>query len=182
MKKTLCLNRRVFVKNTLQLCAGIAFSHPLLAFADQSSSRPLSFYHTHTGKRFKLNFNDIATDSAGLREVNSFLRDFRTGEVHVIDPDLFRILFSIQELSDHQGDIQIISGYRSPKTNKQLQTKGRGVAKKSLHMKGKALDVRFTGVKTSELRDLAISLKRGGVGYYPKSDFIHIDTGRVRSW
>ena len=92
------------------------------------------------------------------------------------------ILYGIQHKSGNTGVIEIISGYRSPKTNSRLRSKSNGVAKKSLHMKGKALDIRLTDLRTKDLCDVAISLRQGGVGYYAKSDFIHIDTGRVRTW
>jgi len=182
MKKNFILNRRAFVKTSFQLCAGFALSSPLLALAAKSSYRPLSFYHTHTGERLTLDVADISYGSPALDELNVFLRDFRTGDIHSIDTKLFNILCNIQQCSGHYGDIQIISGYRSPKTNSQLRSKSNGVAKKSLHMKGKALDIRLTGMNTKNLQKIAISLQHGGVGYYPKSDFVHIDTGKVRFW
>ena len=182
MKKDFVLNRRTFVKTSLQLCAGFALSSPVLALAAKSSYRPLSFYHTHTGERLMLDIADINNGSTVLEDLNTFLRDFRTGEIHSIDTQLLNTLCNIQQCGGHDGDIQIISGYRSPKTNSQLRSKSNGVAKKSLHMQGKALDIRLTGMNTKNLQKIAISLQHGGVGYYPKSDFVHIDTGRVRFW
>lgn len=114
--------------------------------------------------------------------MNHFLRDFRTGEVHTIDPALLDVLFDLRTLADRDDVFQIISGYRSPTTNSQLRRKSGGVAKRSLHMDGKAVDIRLTGFPTRKLRDLALSLQCGGVGYYASSDFLHLDTGRVRFW
>ncbi len=117
-----------------------------------------------------------------LGQVQKFLRDHRTGEQHAIDPDLIDILAEIQYACDRQGVFEILSGYRSPKTNAMLQKRSGGVASKSYHMTGQAIDIRFPGLSTRELRNVARSLKRGGVGYYPKSSFVHIDTGPVRTW
>jgi uncharacterized protein YcbK (DUF882 family) len=182
MQRDYSLNRRKFVKTSLQLCVGFALSSPLSVLCGSVAHRPLSFYHTHTGERFALEFGDIGSGTSTLPELNTFLRDFRTGEEYAIDPDLFKTLFAIQQMSDHRGDIEIISGYRSPKTNNKLRSKSNGVAKKSLHMKGMALDIRFSALDSKSLRNIAVSVKNGGVGYYSKSNFVHIDTGRVRFW
>ncbi|MDW7773550.1 MAG: DUF882 domain-containing protein [Desulfobulbaceae bacterium] len=144
--------------------------------------QPLTFYHTHTGEQLKLKYSLDGWKSSTLNKLNYFLRDFRTGDVHPIDPLLLDILYGIRAKTGSRGIIEIISGYRSPKTNKMLQAKSGGVAGKSLHLKGQALDVRMTDLKTGKLRDVAVSLARGGVGYYAKSDFVHIDTGRFRTW
>jgi len=102
--------------------------------------------------------------------------------VHTIDFRLMEILAKIQRKTGSKGVYEVISGYRSPKTNKSLRSHSTGVAQKSLHLKGKAIDVRLTDLPTADLRDVAISLNAGGVGYYAESDFVHIDTGKVRSW
>jgi len=115
-------------------------------------------------------------------ELNRYLRDFRTNEIHPIDANLFDILYAVKNACNSNGTFEVISGYRSPQTNQYLHEKGRGVATRSLHMDGKAIDVRLTDVQTSYLKKAAASLKRGGVGFYAKSDFVHIDTGRVRYW
>ncbi|HLE65999.1 MAG TPA: DUF882 domain-containing protein, partial [Burkholderiales bacterium] len=108
-------------------------------------------------------------------------RDFRTGETHPIDPRLLDTLNVLCALCGG-GVFEVISGYRSPKTNAMLRGAGGGVAEHSLHVEGRAIDLRLTGFRTARLRDAAIALGRGGVGYYPKSDFVHLDTGRVRNW
>jgi uncharacterized protein YcbK (DUF882 family) len=110
------------------------------------------------------------------------LRDHRSGESHPIDPALFDQLHALQSLMGVSSAFRVISGYRSPHTNAMLRSRSSGVAKASLHLEGRAIDVRLPGVALAELRDAALSLRAGGVGYYPDSDFVHVDTGRVRSW
>ncbi|WP_332460900.1 YcbK family protein [Thauera sinica] len=120
--------------------------------------------------------------SPALQRIDRLLRDFRTGEVQAMDPQLFDILHALR-ITLGGGTFEIISAYRSPATNDMLRkTGGGGVAKRSLHMDGRAIDVRLPGVPTTSLRDAAIGLGLGGVGYYPESDFVHIDTGAVRAW
>ncbi|MGI9344402.1 MAG: YcbK family protein [Gammaproteobacteria bacterium] len=148
-----------------------------------SSSRRLAFYHTHTGESLDVVYRegaDYLPDALG--NINRFLRDFRTGEAYPIDPELLDQLHDIQNLIGRAGQYEIISGYRSPKTNNMLRGKSNSVAKRSLHMQGRALDIRITDVPTADLRAAALELQSGGVGYYPKSKFIHVDTGRVRRW
>lgn len=150
-----------------------------------SDERELSFYHTHTGNRLNVVYwqDGDYVDSA-LEDINVFLSDFRTGERVEMDPALLDVIYDVRESLGSTGTYQIISAYRSPKTNEMLRGRGAssGVARKSQHVLGKAIDVRLEGVRTSDLRDAAIRLQRGGVGYYEKSDFVHMDTGRVRRW
>lgn len=177
------LTRRCFVKNSIQLAAGIVLASPLETFAKLAKQQqPMSFYHTHTGERLTINYSNAGCSPIALNKLNRFLRDFRTDTVHPIDPALLDILYRVQQKSDSRGVIEIISGFRSPETNKQLRLKSKGVARKSFHMKGQALDIRLRHLDTKDLRDVAISLRKGGVGYYAKSDFVHIDTGRFRTW
>lgn len=175
------LTRRCFVKYSLQLAAGIILAGPLESAAALAKV-PMSFYHTHTGERLLINYACDGCSPSTLKGLNSFLRDFRTGEIHPVDPALLDMLYGIQQESGSRGVIEIISGFRSPATNSRLRTNSGGVAQKSLHMQGRALDIRLTDLKTTDLRDAAVSLERGGVGYYAKSDFVHIDTGRFRTW
>ena len=115
--------------------------------------------------------------------INRFLGDFRTGEIHTIDPALMDSLYDIQAAAGNENGIfEVISGFRSLSTNTKLSGRSSGVAKRSLHMSGRAIDVRLAGTDTGKLRDLSIALQRGGTGYYPQSDFIHVDTGRFRCW
>ena len=147
------------------------------------SARELAFYHTHTGKNLSIIYHDGQSHlNSALHEINQFLSDFRTGEVYPIDPRLLDALYLLQQKSGVENNFEVISGYRSPKTNAKLRHKSNGVAKRSLHMQGKAIDIRLKGFNTKSLRDTAIAMKVGGVGYYRSSDFIHIDTGRVRYW
>lgn len=150
-----------------------------------TEQRELSFYHTHTGKRLDVVYwqDGDYLDSA-LNDINALLSDFRTGDEAQIDPELLDLIYDVRAALGSDGTYQIISAYRSPKTNEMLRSRGAssGVAKKSQHLLGKAIDVRLEGVPTAELRDAAMRLQRGGVGYYEASDFVHMDTGRVRRW
>ncbi len=145
--------------------------------------RSLSFYHTHTKKTLDVTYSvgGEYVESA-LAEVNDFLADFRTGDAFVIDPELLDLIYDVRASLGSNGTFEVISAYRSPATNEKLRSKSSGVAKKSQHLLGKAIDVRLRNVASSDLRDAAIKIKRGGVGYYAKSDFVHMDTGRVRRW
>jgi uncharacterized protein YcbK (DUF882 family) len=147
------------------------------------AERSLSFYHTHTQKTLDVTYSvgGEYVESA-LAEVNDFLADFRTGDVTVIDPGLLDLIYDVRASLNSTGTFEVISAYRSPETNEMLRNLGRGVAKKSQHLLGKAIDVRLRNIDSIDLRDAAIKIKRGGVGYYEKSDFVHIDTGRVRRW
>ena len=150
-----------------------------------SDERQLSFYHTHTGKRLEIVYSrDGVHVPSALAEINRFLFDFRTGDSAQMDPELLDLIYDVREALGSGGTYQVISAYRSPKTNEMLRGRSQtsGVAKKSQHLLGKAIDVRLEGVKTSVLRDTALAMNRGGVGYYEASDFVHMDTGRPRSW
>lgn len=156
---------------------------PLPGFARVRDMRRLRFDHTHTGERLDVVYAERGRYlSDALAEINYFLRDFRTGDVHAIDPDLLDILHTVQTYTDSQGRFEVLSGYRSSATNELLRQTSNGVAEHSLHLTGQAIDIRLAGVPTRTLRRAAISVGHGGVGYYPESDFVHIDTGRVRTW
>jgi uncharacterized protein YcbK (DUF882 family) len=145
--------------------------------------RQLSFYHTHTAEELRVTYYANGQyDAEALAELNHFLRDFRTGDAIEFDPAVFDILFDIQQDTGSIGVYHVISAYRSPATNEMLRSKSGGVAKNSQHLLGKAIDIRLTDLDTADLRDIARSLKRGGVGHYGESDFVHVDTGRVRQW
>jgi uncharacterized protein YcbK (DUF882 family) len=177
------VSRRTLLRRLLGGLSGIVLLQPWRQAARAAQERRLRFLHTHTGERLSIvYFGDGEYRPAALEEVDRFLRDFRTGDVHRIDPKLLDLLHAIQDATASQGTYEVISAYRSPTTNDMLRRRGRGVAKKSLHMQGAAIDVRLTDLETARLRDAALGLKRGGVGYYPKSDFVHVDTGRVRRW
>jgi uncharacterized protein YcbK (DUF882 family) len=153
------------------------------AFGNISDARTLRFFHTHTGDEIEVTYySNGAYQAKALDRLNRFLSDWRNGQGRVMDPELVDILWEIQQAIGTQGTYEVISAYRSPETNAMLRSKSSGVAKKSQHLHGKAIDVRLRGVDTRVLRDTALKLKRGGVGYYAKSNFVHVDTGRVRSW
>ena len=149
-----------------------------------AQERDVQMAHLHTAERIGLIFAVGTTyvDPA-LTRLNYFLRDHYSQDVGVMDPKLYDLLHQIRRDLGVRGSYEVISGYRSPRTNEKLRTtRAGGVAQRSLHMDGKAIDVRLPGVPLSELRDVAIAQQAGGVGYYPKSQFIHIDTGRIRYW
>ncbi len=176
------INRRLFLLTSAQLALGVMVSKPLNAFIGPASTTQLSFYHTHTRETLSVPYTPGNCSIDVQEQLNIFLRDFRTGGIHPIDPFLLDTLACIQTQSNTNGVFEVISGYRSPETNQYLRTISHGVDKKSLHMQGKAIDVRISGFSTRKLRDLAISLRHGGVGYYANSDFVHLDTGQFRVW
>jgi uncharacterized protein YcbK (DUF882 family) len=137
----------------------------------------------HTGEAFNdVYFANGSYIPDALAEANRVMRDWRTGDQHFIDPGLFDALHAIQDRLETPRPFQIISGYRSPRTNAMLSARSKGVATNSQHTLGKAIDVRIEGVELSRLRDAALDLGAGGVGFYPVSNFVHVDTGRVRQW
>lgn len=148
-----------------------------------SGARRINFRNSHTGETFSgvYRVGDKYLPDA-FDKVNVVLRDFRTNEMFPIDPRIIDIIFSVHNLTKQSDPYEILSGYRCPKTNAGLRAHGEGVAKNSLHMTGQAIDLRLPGYSTKQIRNLAVSLKAGGVGYYPKSDFVHMDTGDVRTW
>ena len=149
----------------------------------ERAARRLSFVHTHTGWALEVTYwHDGGYDPESLREANEFLRDFRTKTAKEIDPELFDVLYEIKNTTGSRKPFQVISAYRSPETNDMLRQEGRGVAKNSYHMRGQAIDIRLADVPTNRLRDVALNLGRGGVGYYEVSNFVHVDTGPVRRW
>ena len=175
-RRSFLLRLSLAIPGIMSLCAWNSLSAAY-------SERGLSFHHTHTDERLSVVYtreNRLVPES--LRQIDHFLRDFRTDEIHEIDPRLLDTLYIISTAAGNRGTFEVISGYRSFSTNALLRSKSTSVAKKSLHMQGRAIDVRLKGINTAKLRKIAISLKRGGIGYYPKSDFVHLDTGRFRSW
>jgi uncharacterized protein YcbK (DUF882 family) len=150
-----------------------------------TEARELSFYHTHTGDHLNVVYwEDGRYVDEALDRINAFLSDFRTGDVVTMDRELLDLIYDVRDSLGSEGTYQIISAYRSPKTNEMLRNRNAssGVAKNSHHVLGEAIDVRLTDVPTAKLRDAAIRLQRGGVGYYEASNFVHMDTGRVRRW
>lgn len=183
------LNRRSFLGAGAVAAAGALApwaASAAVASEKKRVTRRLSFFNTHTGERLETEYCcDGIYDPEALSRMNHILRDFRANEVKAIDPKLFDLLHELGGVLETDTPFHIISGYRSPNTNTMLRTRGgaeTGVASKSLHMVGKAIDIRLPGTKLDHLRAAARSLKLGGVGYYPSSNFVHVDTGRVRYW
>jgi uncharacterized protein YcbK (DUF882 family) len=166
-----------------RLLAGLACV-PLHGIAQllPDTPRTLALHHLHTDERLSVTYfaSGEYLPEAIIR-IETVLRDFRTGELHAIDVQLLDTMSALSQLCG-QSTFEVISGYRSPLTNAQLHAKTDGVAANSLHVEGRAIDVRLRGFDTAQLREAAITLGRGGVGYYAQSNFVHLDTGRVRSW
>lgn len=155
------------------------------ALASLGEVRMLAFDNLHTGEKLSLEYWAQGKYIPGaLSAVNHLLRDFRTGDTHLISPQLLDLLAVIRGKLETNAPFSVISGYRSPATNAKLRGENEhsGVASKSLHMQGMAIDIRVPGRPLAGLRDIALTLKGGGVGYYPQSDFVHVDVGRVRRW
>jgi uncharacterized protein YcbK (DUF882 family) len=176
------LDRRQFMRASSVLAlTGIAA--PAVALTSENTPRRLGFQCTHTGERIEAEYwanGRYLPDATAA--IDHVLRDFRTGEVHPIDPSLLDLLHSLRSTFGSEEPFHVISGYRSPKTNAALQAKSNSVATKSLHMQGMAIDIRLPGCAIADLHRSALALKAGGVGYYPASDFVHVDVGRVRRW
>ena len=179
------LSRRNFLK--LMLCSGLPSFSSKFTFAafDKIAlkEKSLSLFNPQTKERFEgiYYFNGNYVTNA-LIDINHIMRDIRTNAVKPIDIHLLDLILKISIKLKSKEPFHVISGYRSPKTNNLLRKRGKGAAKNSYHIKGQAVDIRLPGHRTSVLRRAAYELKRGGVGYYPKSSFVHIDIGPVRYW
>jgi uncharacterized protein YcbK (DUF882 family) len=176
------MQRRHFLRTLASIAPVLAL--PRVASAIPVGPRVLTFAHLHTAERLEVEYMDGARYLPdALTAVNHLLRDFRTGDVHEIDPALLDLLHALRASTGSRRPFEIISGYRSPRTNAMLRRQGGGgVAASSLHMQGQAIDIRVGDVGLRSLRDAALDLGRGGVGYYPASNFVHVDTGHVRRW
>lgn len=144
----------------------------------------IALENVHTGDKLKLAyFEQGRYVEDALQEINYLFRDYHTGDVHPIDPALLDQLYDLkQHLGVTARPVHVISGYRSPLTNANLRRQSDGVAKHSLHMEGRAIDIRIEGLSSKHIRNTAIAMRRGGVGYYPDANFVHLDTGEIRTW
>lgn len=169
----------VLVAGGLAVQAGAAAGE---ALSDEAYR--LRFHHTHTGEQLDVVYRRAdAYDSGALARIDRFLRDWRKDDTRVYDPRLLDLLHALlASVGRPDAEIEVICGYRTPATNESLRAQGRGVAKHSMHTRAMAIDIRVPGVSTARLRDAALALRRGGVGYYAASDFVHLDVGRVRRW
>ena len=192
--KTETISRRGFLKKTGLIGAGLAttliseqakasngFAKQL--FHNVREPKIISFRNLHTGEIFSgaYRVGDQYINES-FQQISGVLRDHRTGDKHKIDPELVEYVHMLKVRANSDNDFEILSGYRSPKTNAMLRRRTSGVAKQSLHMQGKAVDLRLAGYNIKRLRQDAQNLKLGGVGYYSDSGFIHLDTGPVRYW
>jgi uncharacterized protein YcbK (DUF882 family) len=170
------------------LGAGVAVffglaSPGVFAHVRPQGQRRLALANLHTGERIEeVYWRNGVYQAGALERINWVLRDFRENAAIAMDRDLIDLLYRLRVELDAGEGYEIISGYRTPKTNAMLRARSSGVARRSMHTLGRAADIRRPGVALAELRDAALSMRRGGVGYYPKSRFVHVDTGRVRTW
>lgn len=182
-----CAERRGFLKAGAIVTAAVSLWWPREASAVRTQNfaagRELALHNVHTGDTFRGEYwyNGRYIPDA-FREIKSVMRDYRTGDIFPIDPRLMDVLFVLQNRMDNFKPFDVFSGYRSPETNAKLRRASYGVAKHSLHMQGQAIDLRLPGTSLKNLRRQAMNLRAGGVGYYPSSSFVHLDTGRVREW
>ncbi len=176
--------RRAFLTGAMTALVAMPLK-PAWAALSKGGARSLALQNIHTGEHLAVDYwvdGDYQPDA--LAEVNHVLRDFRTGDTHVIEPRLLDLLASMRTRLDTTTPFQVISGYRSPATNAMLRSEHEhsGVASKSLHMQGMAIDIRLEGRALEAVHRVALAEQVGGVGYYPESDFVHVDVGRVRHW
>lgn len=180
-----CSQRRRLLRGMAGGAAALAIPGFANAKRLPSSQRSLSFIHTHTGEEmslvYKMGDHFLPRSMASIAHL---MRDFRSGDIHPIDPQLLDVLWKVQHSLKNSRPFEIISAYRSPKTNMMLRNRSvhSGVAEKSMHLTGQAIDIRLPGSALCDVRDAAKELKHGGVGYYADSDFVHVDTGKVRYW
>ncbi len=177
------INRRDFFKKSIILGAGLSVSpHDLFSYR-LPVDRSIKLYNAHTGEYLKATYwakDHFVKDE--LKKINHILRDHRTNDIKEMDIKLLDLLYSIQLIRDTNKPIKVFSGYRSPKTNQMLRKRSEGVAKNSYHLKAQAIDINLPGTELKNLKKLTTFLRRGGVGYYPKSGFMHMDTGPIRYW
>jgi uncharacterized protein YcbK (DUF882 family) len=184
------LDRRTILKTGLAVCVGGAisgFSKPALAampaVGRDTGVFTVSFRNMHTDESFSGVYRvGHKYLPEAFERINLVLRDFRSGDVFPIDPRTIDLLSVLQQKAGANTPFDVLSGYRSPKTNMMLRASSEGVARRSLHMTGQAVDLHIPNYSLAQLRDVARSLRMGGVGYYPKSNFVHVDTGQVRHW
>lgn len=176
------VSRRIILSG-LFVAVGTFVARPALALGDRPVGRSISLLNLHTGERYVGPYRDPAGYIAGaLEQISEVLRDHRSNTSSSMDPALFDALVAVAGRLDVKPCFNVISGYRSPLTNAVLASKSGGVARDSLHTRGMAIDIAVEGVDLTRLRDASKAIGAGGVGYYPRSGFVHLDTGRVRFW
>jgi uncharacterized protein YcbK (DUF882 family) len=180
-------HRRTFLKTSAVVASALSvpgFARAAVASASAlPNERVLRLYNTHTGESLRSVFwaeGQFVPDA--LSDINKLLRDHRNNSIAAMDPNLLLLLNQVSARLGAEKTLHVISGYRSPESNQKLAEQSNGVAKHSMHLEGKAIDIRMPGENLANLHKTALSLKAGGVGYYPDSQFVHMDTGRLRSW
>jgi uncharacterized protein YcbK (DUF882 family) len=180
------LSKRRFIKQILYgsiLAAHIPSIATVVASSRSSYHKSIALQHPQTGEYLNITyFEQGRYHKDALREIDYLLRDYHSDDIHPIDSALVDQLYDLKSLLGVRQPIQVVSGYRSPNTNAQLRHQSHRVAKHSLHMEGRAIDIRIDGVPTAALKKAAVAMQQGGVGYYPRADFVHLDTGEVRLW
>lgn len=182
--QTPCMTRRGFLSRVGVAAVGSLLVPSTDAFARSlSRDRTLVFHNMNTDEELSVTCSPRQHyDRKVLQRFNQILRDHRTDQIHPMDPGLIDLLYAISVFTESSGEFKVISGYRSPETNRKLRMVSHAVAEHSLHMQGKAIDLRMDDVGTHTIQRVALALQQGGVGYYPRSDFVHLDTGSIRSW
>lgn len=183
-KKPVGISRRGFLTRSTMAAAGALLLPSAKSFGSVlSTERTLTFHNVNTNEEVSIRCcPDKEYDRETRLRFSSLLRDHHADEVREMDPGLIDILFAMSVFTDNSGPIKILSGYRSPETNSWLKSFNHGVAEHSMHIEGKAIDIRMDDVNTRTIRDAGLALAMGGVGYYPSSNFVHLDTGSIRSW
>jgi uncharacterized protein YcbK (DUF882 family) len=177
------ISRRDMLAGGAALCGTAALWPQTLIGAPDAAARRIALTNLHTGERLDIEFfRDGAYLPEALAALEVLLRDFRNGQKHAIDPKLMDYLVEVAAQVGVPPAYSVISGYRSPETNERLHERSSGVSQRSLHMQGRAIDVRMSGVDCQDLAARAESMQRGGVGYYRASNFVHLDTGAFRTW
>lgn len=178
------ISRRAFLMRTGAAAAGALLVPSAEAFTRSlSRERLLNFYNKNTDEELTIACCiDSQYDARVMRRFSQFMRDHHTDKVHPIDPALLDLLYAVSVLTRSNGTFEVISGYRAPETNHMLRRRSHRVAEHSLHMEGKAIDIRMSDAHIRTVRKVGLALQRGGVGYYPVANFVHLDTGDVRAW
>ena len=175
--------RRQFIHLGLTAMACGVATPALAAVPHISNLRALAFHNLHTDEKLQVTYwQNGAYNRAALGHINHILRDHYSGDVFPMNVRLIDLLYDLQHKVKNDRPIEIISGYRSPKTNMMLASYSDGVAKNSYHTKGMAIDIRMEGTSLVKIHDTALNMRRGGVGFYPDSQFVHVDVGPLRRW
>ncbi|HEU0118107.1 MAG TPA: YcbK family protein [Alphaproteobacteria bacterium] len=183
MTKAFETTRRKFIQLGLSTLACTIATPALAALPHMKGVRSMAFHNLHTDERLHVDYySNGAYNRPALAKINHILRDHYSGDTHPMDIRLIDLVYDLQHKLRNDRPIEIISGYRSPKTNQMLANRSDGVAKNSFHTKGMAMDIRMNGTSLRQLENTALFMHRGGVGYYPDSEFVHVDVGPTRRW